>query len=223
MRAGQELQDEVASDQVEEVETSDDFAEVATFESQKRPEDDVVAEDLDVSLTENGVEAATDPTVECRQVDGGQIDAADAYGSDDTSNGTEDEELDFDEEYGSATSRDDFGTDCNEAKTTAGGGSGAGSRASATGSATSRPGATATKEAAADHQTRRSRMLSYVARSGSRGDGDAAVASGTGDLSDQIDAAAMKAALTDSLCRSPHEGWLPPGGPLVITSVQKVR
>lgn len=204
-KLGQELQDEIASDQVEEVETSDVSAEVAALESQNSPDGDVVAEDLDVSLTANGVEAATDPTLECRQADGGQIDAADAYGPDETSNGTGDEDLDFDEEYGSATSRDDFGADRNEAKTTAGGGPGAGSRASATGSATSRPRATATKEAAADHQTRRSRMLSYVARSGARGDGDAAVAPGTGDLSDQIDAAAMKAALSYEETR----GWVP--------------
>lgn len=205
-KVGQELQDEVASDQVEEVETSDVSAEVAAIESQNSPDGDVVAEDLDISLTESEVEAATDPTLECGQVDGGQVDAAEAYGPDDAStNGTGDEDLDFDEEYGSATSRDDFGADRNEAKPTAGGGSGAGSRASATESATSRPGATATKEAAADHQTRRSRMLSYVARSGARGDGDAAVASGTGDLSDQIDAAAMKAALSYEEAR----GWVP--------------
>lgn len=203
IKAGQELQDEVASDQVEEVETIDDSAEVATFESQNSPEEDVVAEDLDVLLTENEVEAATDPTQEGSEVDGGQIDAAEAYGPDDTSNDTGDE--DFDEEYGSATSRDEFGADRNEVKATAGGGTGAGSRASATGSATSNPGATATREAVADRQARRSRLLSYVARSGARGDGDAAVASRTGDLSDQIDAAAMKAALSYEETR----GWVP--------------
>lgn len=191
LKTGQELRDEIASDQVEEVETNDVSGEVV--------------EDLDVSLIENEVEAATDPTLENGQVDGDQVDAAEAYGPDETSNGTGDEDLDFDEEYGSATSRNDFGADRNEAKTTAGGGSGAGSRESATGSAASRPGATATKEAAADHQTRRSRMLSYVARSGARGDGDAAVASGTGDLADQIDAAAMKAALSYEEAR----GWVP--------------
>lgn len=204
-KAGQELQDEVASDQVEKVETSDDSAEVGTLESQNSPKEDVLAEDIDVSLTENEVEAATDPTGEGSEVDGGHIDASEAYGPDDTSNDTGDEDLDFDEEYGSATSRGEFGADRNEVKTTLGGGSGTGSRASATGSATSRFGATATKEAAADRQARRSRMLSYVARSGARGDGDAALASGTGDLSDQIDAAAMKAALSYEEAR----GWVP--------------
>lgn len=204
-KVGRELQDEVASDQVEEVETSDVSAEVATFEGHTCSEGDVVAEDLDVSLTEDEVEAATDPTQEGSEVDGGQMHAAKAHGPDDTLNDSGDNDLDFDEEYGSATRRDDFGADRNEAKTTAGGGTGAGSRASVTDSAPSRPGATATKEAAADRQARRSRMLAYVARSGARGDGDAAVASDTGDLSEQIDAAAMKAALSYEEAR----GWVP--------------
>jgi hypothetical protein len=39
-------------------------------------------------------------------------------------------------------------------------------------------------------------MLSYVSRSGTRGDGDASTASGYDDIADLIDAAAMKAALS---------------------------
>lgn len=202
-KVGQELQDDVASDHVEEVEISDDYVEVATVENQKRTEEGVVAEDMDVSLTESGVEAAADPTLNCGEVDVGQTGAAEAHGQDDTLNGIGDE--DFDEEYGSATGRDEFGVDRNEVKTTEGGGSGAGSRASATGSATSRPGATATSEAAGDRRARRSRMLAYVARRGAREEGDAAVASGMGDLSEQIDAAAMKAALSYEQAR----GWVP--------------
>ncbi len=50
--------------------------------------------------------------------------------------------------------------------------------------------------AAAERQVRRSRMLSYVSRSGTRGDGDASTASGYDDIADLIDAAAMKAALS---------------------------
>lgn len=219
--AGQELQDEVASDEDEEVETSDDSAEAAAFEGQNGSEEDVLVEDLDASFIENEVEAATDPTHEGSEADGGQIDAVEAEGPDDTSDHSADEDLDFDEEYGSATSRDEFGADPDEAKTTttvggrSGGGSGGigvgsdrsggESGGAATGTAPSHHGATSAKEAAADRQARRSRMLSYVARSGARGDGDAAVASGTGDLSDQIDAAAMKAALRYEEAR----GWTP--------------
>lgn len=215
-KAGQELQDGLVSDQVEEVETSDDSAEVATFESQNSPEEDLLPEDLDVTFAENEVEAATDSTQQGSKVDDGQIDAVEA---DDTSDHTGDQDLDFDEEYGSATSRDEFGADRNEAKTTAVGGfsdgsggiggasdrSGGESSRAADGIAPSRPVTTSTKEAAADRQARRSRMLSYVARSGARGDGDSAVASGPGDLSDQIDAAAMKAALRYEEAR----GWVP--------------
>nr|CAD6615749.1 hypothetical protein RTCK_02929 [Rhizobium sp. TCK] len=218
-KAGQELQDEVASDEVEEVETSDDSAEAAPFERQNGSEEDVLAEDLDASFIESESEAATDPTQEDSQVDVGQMDVVEAVESDAASDHTDDEDLDFDEEYGSATSRDEFGADRNEAKATAGGGSSGGSGGigresdrtggerggAATGTAPSHSGATSTKEAAADRQARRSRMLSYVARSGARGDGDAAVASGTGDLSDQIDAAAMKAALRYEEAR----GWVP--------------
>ncbi|MEQ8599908.1 MAG: DUF3883 domain-containing protein [Devosia sp.] len=189
---GHELQDEVASNEFEEVETSDDPAKAAASVSQNGSEEEVLVEDLDASIIEKEVETAIHPTHEG---------------------------IDFEEEYGSATSRDEFGVDRNEAKTTAGGGSGGGrggiegasnrlggeAVGAANGTATNRPGATSTKEAAADRQARRSRMLSYVARSGARGDGDAAVESGTGDLSDQIDAAAMKAALRYEEAR----GWAP--------------
>ena len=205
LKAGQELQDEVSSDEVEEVETSDDSAEAAPFKSQNGSKEDVLAEDLNASFIENEVEAATAPTQEGSEADGGQVDALEAEGPDDTSDHTIDEDLDFDEEYGSATSRDKFGADRSEAKTTAGRGFGGESGGAASGTAPSHFGGTSTKEAAADRQARRSRMLSYVARSGARGDGDGAVASGIGDLSDQIDAAAMKAALRYEEAR----GWVP--------------
>lgn len=60
-------------------------------------------------------------------------------------------------------------------------------------------------DAAAERQVRRSRMLSYVSRSGSRGEGDAASAAGSDDAADLIDAAAMKAALSYEEGR----GWDP--------------
>ena len=60
-------------------------------------------------------------------------------------------------------------------------------------------------DAAAERQVRRSRMLSYVSRSGSRGDGDAGTASGSDDITNLIDAAAMKAALSYEQVR----GWEP--------------
>lgn len=60
-------------------------------------------------------------------------------------------------------------------------------------------------DAAAERQVRRSRMLSYVSRSGARGDGDASRASVSDDITDLIDAAAMKAALSYEQGR----GWEP--------------
>ena len=55
------------------------------------------------------------------------------------------------------------------------------------------------------HQMRRSRMLSYVSRSGTRGDGDTSSASAGDDITDLIDAAAMKAASVYEEAR----GWKP--------------
>ena len=60
-------------------------------------------------------------------------------------------------------------------------------------------------DATAERQVRRSRMLSYVSRSGTRGVGDASTASGSDDIADLIDAAAMKAALSYEQVR----GWEP--------------
>lgn len=60
-------------------------------------------------------------------------------------------------------------------------------------------------DAAAERQVRRSRMLSYVSRSGTRGDGGASKASGSDDIADLIDAAAMKAAFSYERSR----GWEP--------------
>lgn len=58
---------------------------------------------------------------------------------------------------------------------------------------------------AAERQVRRSRMLSYVSRSSTRGDSDASTASVSDGIADQIDAAAMKAALSYEQGR----GWAP--------------
>lgn len=201
---GQELQDKVESDQVEEAENSDDFPEMA-FEGQNSSEGDGAAEGLGVSHAEDKAGVATEPTQDGSEVVGRQIHAAEGYGPDSTTNDSGDTHLDADEEYGSATRREEFGAERSEIEITAGVGSGAGSRASVAQSPISRPGTTAAKEAVADREARRSRMLSYVARKGARGEGDAAVESGTGDLSDQIDAAAMKTALSYEEAR----GWVP--------------
>jgi hypothetical protein len=201
---GQELQDKAESDQVEEAENSDDSPEMAS-ESQNSSEGDGAAEGLGVLHAEDKAEAATEPTQDDSEVVGRQIHATEGYGPDRTTNDSGGTHPDVDEEYGSATRREEFGAEGIEIEITAGVGSGAGSRASVAQSPTSRSGTTAAKEAIADREARRSRMLSYVARKGARGEGDAAVASSAGDLSDQIDAAAMKAALIYEEAR----GWMP--------------
>lgn len=66
-------------------------------------------------------------------------------------------------------------------------------------------GSSRNNEVTAERQVRRSRMLSYVSRCGMRGDGDAEGASAGDDISDLIDAAAMKAALNYEKAR----GWDP--------------
>jgi hypothetical protein len=57
----------------------------------------------------------------------------------------------------------------------------------------------------AERQVRRARMLSYVSRSGTRGEGDAEAASGGDDITSLIDEAAMQAALSYEQAR----GWEP--------------
>ncbi|MDE3819743.1 protein NO VEIN domain-containing protein [Sinorhizobium meliloti] len=61
------------------------------------------------------------------------------------------------------------------------------------------------RDVTAERQVRRSRMLSYVSRSGSRGNGDDGATSVSDDLSDLIDAASMKAVLSYEQSR----GWEP--------------
>jgi hypothetical protein len=117
-----------------------------------------------------------------------------------------------DDDYGSASSRGAFGADPEENGSSsgdAGVGNGHGGAAPdgqyRGGRSPFRSGSSRQNNAAAERQVRRSRMLSYVSRSGTRGDGDAGPATGTEDISDLIDAAAMKAALSYEQGR----GWEP--------------
>jgi len=133
-----------------------------------------------------------------------------------TSNEDDDEQefdVDHDDDaYGSASSRGAFGADPEENASTSGdaGGSnmhggGPSDGQSRSGRSPFRSGSSRQSDAAAERQVRRSRMLSYVSRNGTRGDGDASPAAGTEDISDLIDAAAMKAALSYEQGR----GWEP--------------
>lgn len=133
------------------------------------------------------------------------------YNKDAEENASDDEEQD-DDAYGSASSRGSFGAEPedDDEKTystereneRARGRSGVQGRG---GSSPFRNDGGRQSDAAAERQVRRSRMLSYVSRSGSRGDGDASTASGSDDIADLIDAAAMKAALSYEQGR----GWDP--------------
>ncbi len=200
---GQELQDEVISEEVEEVEPEEHSLEDPAPDGESSSLGGVLAEDLNPSVVEKNVEVETNATQDDCDLGAGH---SDAPKTDESGGGSQDATDDDDEEYGSATSRDQFGTDRDEARLTAGGGAGGGGGSSAAVRGdTSRSGTTGARETAADRQARRSRMLSYVSRSGARGDGDASVASGTGDVSDLIDAAAMKAALNYEEAR----GWTP--------------
>lgn len=112
------------------------------------------------------------------------------------------------ETYGSAAARGAFGAGPSESKS----GSGTGERASGapegypTGAGSRSSGVNrGSGDAATERQARRSRMLSYVSRSGERAEDDAGTASVACDVSDQIDAAAMKAALSYEQGR----GWAP--------------
>ncbi|MFP3802083.1 protein NO VEIN domain-containing protein, partial [Paraburkholderia sp. SIMBA_027] len=61
------------------------------------------------------------------------------------------------------------------------------------------------RDVTAERQVRRSRMLSYVSRSGNRGNGDEGATSVLDHVSDLIDAASMKAVLSYEQSR----GWEP--------------
>lgn len=122
------------------------------------------------------------------------------------------EEEEDDDAYGSASSRGAFGaepegddarSDHTERENTRARGRSDGQGRG--GSSPFRNDAGRQRDAAAERQVRRSRMLSYVSRSGTRGDGDASTASGSDDIADLIDAAAMKAALSYEQGR----GWEP--------------
>lgn len=133
-------------------------------------------------------------------------------GEDHEFGGSGSEDLDAaDDDYGSAASRGGFGADDAEPSTAAPDGGGAGTAARPggglprTSSAAFRTGGGRTNETMAERQVRRSRMLSYVARSASRREGDAPAASDAEDISALIDAAAMKAALSYERTR----GWEP--------------
>jgi hypothetical protein len=145
---------------------------------------------------------------------GGRQDTSEKQDSDDGNAPNDDKHDDVvfnDEAYGSASSRGAFGADPTEPTTAAGTAGGAGQRGGAMfsgeprGTGASKVGTGPKSEAMEERQVRRSRMLSYVARRGMRGDGDAEATSAGDDISDLIDAAAMKAALNYEKAR----GWDP--------------
>lgn len=101
--------------------------------------------------------------------------------------------------YSSASGRGTFGADPGESGAAGDDGEkrngvfGA-ATGNATGSAFGRGGHSA-RERSAERQARRSRMLTYVARASQRGDDNKSAAAESRDLADEIDAAAMKAAM----------------------------
>lgn len=123
-----------------------------------------------------------------------------------------DEEEGEEDAYGSASSRGGFGAEAEDDDEKAYGTKRENERARGRSGVQGRGGSSPfssdggrRSDAAAERQVRRSRMLSYVSRSGSRGDGDGSTASGSDDIADLIDAAAMKAVLSYEQSR----GWEP--------------
>ena len=206
IEAGRELEDEPGE---EDAEGAEDGA-----TDKDSPDNDPVAEDDgssdDTWQSGSGNEAGQDAAGE-RSAAGSTEDLQEEDG--DASDDDEHDDVDLDDEaYGSASSRGAFGAESAKPATadgTAGSDGGQGS-AGSTGEhrgtgATFRAGSGARSKTIAERQVRRSRMLSYVSRSGTRGDGDAETASVDDDISDLIDAAAMKAALSYEQVR----GWDP--------------
>jgi hypothetical protein len=137
--------------------------------------------------------------------------AADAHR---TANGEDDPlSVDLDADvYGSASSRGAFGADPDEHGTASEKAGRADAHSGAMSNGENRRFGSHFKgdnnrrrDVTAERQVRRSRMLSYVSRSGSRGNGDDAATSLSDDLSDRIDAASMKAVLSYEQSR----GWEP--------------
>lgn len=200
----------------------DDHGIEAARELADEPEEYLVERDVDA--TEPFVPSDDDPTTAdhgpnepagSTSETAGVGDQPEPESSDDAENegGEEGDDAGIeDEDYGSASSRGAFGADPDEAragdasKTS----SASGGDASSSGSPRSkgpsyRAGGDGTGESGAERQVRRSRMLSYVSRAGTRGDGDGPGA-GTGEnITELIDAAAMTAALNYEESR----GWEP--------------
>ncbi|PWW03826.1 uncharacterized protein DUF3883 [Hoeflea marina] len=229
IQVGRELEDE----QVET--SADVAAEIEVVEDGPTDDDPIedinestVAEDEASSDNKDTLDSGSKRT-EIRQNDGAGWDdkigydtAGDRYAAgpaddpqtdDDVSQDGENDDVDLDDEaYGSASGRGAFGADPGDVATTgvtAAGGNGRGIATSSgeprgTG-ASLKAGGNRKHEAIAENQVRRSRMLSYVLRSGPSGNGDAAVASAGDDISKLIDAAAIKAALSYEQTR----GWAP--------------
>lgn len=219
VEAGRELVDELEDDVAEprdngsegfvhrdvaDAEEVDDASAGDRDPQQDQDEDDDTGFDDDVGH---------DETIASRTV-AAQEDAppASEAGDDVDEAGPDDDDAGFeDEHYGSASSRGAFGMDAavpgNEADKTPpteqGGPGGNGSPRSR--GASFRTGGNPTAQRDGERQVRRSRMLSYVSRTGTRGDGDGPGPSADGDITGLIDEAAMKAAMAYEKSR----GWEP--------------
>lgn len=184
IESGRELEDTPVPDDVELPGGADEVPDTGLEEAQE----DRLADAGETPAPEEGVE--TRPDV-------GEAEGA-SEALEDQDYGAEAEG--DDEAYASASARSPFGADTPSSKAPgerhATAGSGAASVAGSQNAGAASEGRSAdNRRQEAARQVRRSRMLSYVSRSGSRGEGDAGTTSADEDITDQIDAAAMKAAL----------------------------
>lgn len=216
-----ELEDEITNDQPTDpaaaVAEDEDTSSDGSLDSNETAEEEPVGIDSATvkpgsvapeSTAEDGIERGNDTSTASAP---GGSEGRRTYNQDAERNASDEEEED-DDAYGSASSRGAFGAEpeddnarSNRAEREISRPGGRPDRQDRGGSLPLRTDGGRQTDAEAERQVRRSRMLSYVSRNGTRGDSDASTASGSDDIADLIDAAAMKAALNYEQGR----GWEP--------------